>query len=96
INLESAPQNFSDTMNRSIEEQLLNPQPSTAAARARDFGIDLTLLIGRLKLTPEERLRELQRAMIEIETMRAGLQRQDGHLHDSSRTDVATADSTSS
>ncbi len=79
-------------MNRSIEEQLLNPQPGSAAARARDFGIDLTLLIGRLKLTPEERLRELQRAMIQIETMHAGLRGQDNSSHDSTRTDAATVD----
>ncbi len=41
------------------EERLRNPEPGTKAAAARDFGIDLTLLIERLRLTPEERVRLL-------------------------------------
>jgi hypothetical protein len=55
---------------KSAEEHLLNPPPGSAAARARDFGVDLTLTLQRLRLTPDERLRQLQRAMIEIENMR--------------------------
>ncbi|HYP01097.1 MAG TPA: hypothetical protein VER76_12975 [Pyrinomonadaceae bacterium] len=62
-------------MKRDVEEHLLNPPHGSAAAAARDFGIAPTLLIQRLKLRPEERLRQLQQAMIEIETMRAGLTR---------------------
>ncbi len=50
-------------MKRNVEAHLLNPPPGSAAARARDFGIDLTLLIERLKRTPEERLNDLQRVM---------------------------------
>ncbi|HEX8163279.1 MAG TPA: hypothetical protein VF538_15520 [Pyrinomonadaceae bacterium] len=57
-------------MSRSVEEQLLDPRPGSAAARARDFGIDLTLLIQRLKLTPEQRLDDLQCAMRALEEMR--------------------------
>jgi len=57
-------------MSRSIEEQLLDPTPGTAAAAARDFGVDLTLLIRRLKLTPQERLDELQRAMRALDEAR--------------------------
>jgi hypothetical protein len=57
-------------MNRSIEDQLLNPRPGSACARARDFGIDLTLLVRQLKMTPTERLEELQQVMIELDTMR--------------------------
>jgi hypothetical protein len=57
-------------MNRRVEEHLLNPPPGSAAARARDFGIDLTLLIGRLRLTPEERLDDLQRVMRDLEEAR--------------------------
>ena len=58
-------------MSRSIEDQLLYPRPGSAAEAARDFGIDLTLLIRRLKLTPQERLDELQRAMRALEQARA-------------------------
>ena len=50
-------------MKQSIEEKLLHPRPGSKAAAAQEFGIDLTLLIGRLKLTPEQRLEELQQAM---------------------------------
>ena len=82
-------------MARSVEEQLLNPRPGSAAAAARDFGIDLTLLIQRLRLTPDERVRQLQRAMIEIETMRAGLTQQNVKPNDPSRADLTTVDTTS-
>ena len=57
-------------MIRNVEAHLLNPPPGSAAARARDFGIDLTLLIERLKRTPEERLNDLQRAMRSLEEAR--------------------------
>ena len=57
-------------MKRNVEAHLLNPPPGSAAARARDFGIDLTLLIERLKRTPEERLNDLQHAMRTLEEMR--------------------------
>jgi hypothetical protein len=83
-------------MIRNVEEHLLNPPPGSAAARARDFGIDLTLLIGRLKLTPTERLQQLQRAMIEIETMRSGVSRQSSaRPDDTSRSDLTAVDSVS-
>ncbi len=55
---------------QSVEAHLLNPPPGSAAARARDFGIDLTLLIRRLQLTPQERLDELQQAMRALTEMR--------------------------
>ncbi len=41
----------------SKEDLLRNPRPGTAAAAARDFGIDLTLTIENLRLTAEERVR---------------------------------------
>lgn len=81
---------------REIESYLLNPPPGSAAARARDFGIDLTLTLQRLRLTPDERLRQLQRAMDEIEAMRAGLHEpQDVKADDPSRVDLTTVDQTS-
>src|SRR2546428_775148 len=39
------------------ERWLIEPKPGTAAAAARDFGIDLSLTVGNLRLTPEETLR---------------------------------------
>ena len=50
-------------MARTPEEKLLNPRPGSKIAAARDFGIDLTLLVRQLRLTPQQRLDELQASM---------------------------------
>jgi hypothetical protein len=57
-------------MNRAQEELLLNPKPGTAAAAARDFGIDLTLTVENLRLTPEERIRRLDGFIEEVAKLR--------------------------
>jgi hypothetical protein len=82
-------------MNRDTEAHLLNPPPDSAAARARDFGIDLTLTLQRVRLTPDERVRQLQRAMLEIETMRSEHKPQDVKADDSNRADLTAVDTTS-
>jgi len=46
-------------MRASVEEYLRNPPAGSAAARAVEFGTDLTLTIENLRLTPEERIRKL-------------------------------------
>lgn len=56
-------------MNRA-EERLLNPPPGGRIEAARDHGIDLTLLVERLRKTPEERVRDLQRAAESLEALR--------------------------
>ncbi len=53
-----------------IEQRLREPAPGSAIEAARDFGIDLTLLIERLRLTPDERVRRLQQAMITLSQIR--------------------------
>ena len=53
---------------RTPEEKLLNPKPGSKIAAAKEFGIDLTLLVRQLRLTPEERLNELQSAMESFES----------------------------
>jgi hypothetical protein len=50
-------------MSRTPEEKLLDPRPGSKIAAARDFGIDLTLLVAKLRKTPQERIDELQSAM---------------------------------
>ena len=50
-------------MNPNIEEKLLNPRPGSKAAAAKEFGIDLTLLIKNLRLTPQQRVDNLQKSM---------------------------------
>ena len=42
------------------EERLLNPKPGSRIEAARDYGVDLTLLIEQLRLTPAERARKLE------------------------------------
>ncbi len=42
---------------RTPEEKLLNPRPGSKIAEARDYGIDLTLLVENLRRSPVERLR---------------------------------------
>lgn len=41
-------------------EMIRNPRPGSKIAEAKAFGIDLTLNVRRLGLTPTERLEELQ------------------------------------
>ena len=47
-------------MSKAGEDYFLNPPPGSAAARAVEFGIDLTLTLENLRLTPEERIRQLE------------------------------------
>ena len=54
----------------SAEERLRNPLPGGRVEAARDFGVDLTLLIERLRKTPEERVRDLQGAIDGLEKIR--------------------------
>jgi hypothetical protein len=57
---ETLEQCYTDSaMRPDIEDYFLNPPPGSAAARAAEFGIDLTLTLGNLRLTPEERIRKL-------------------------------------
>lgn len=46
-------------MRANVEDYFLNPPPGSAAARAAEFGIDLTLTTENLRLTPEQRIRKL-------------------------------------
>ena len=52
------------------EERLLNPPPGGRIEAARSHGVDLTLLAERLRKTPEERVRDLQRAAQSLEALR--------------------------
>jgi hypothetical protein len=46
-------------LDKAVEDYFLNPPPGSAAERAVEFGIDLTLTLENLRLTPEERIRQL-------------------------------------
>ena len=51
-------------------QKLRNPVPGSRIEAAQQFGVDLTLLIEQLRLTPEQRLQKLQRASTELEKVR--------------------------
>ena len=74
-------------MKRTIEERLLNPKPGSKIAAAKEFGIDLTLLVENLRLTPDQRVRNLQSAMYGVEELlKASKQRK--NQNDTTRTDT--------
>ena len=53
-----------------IRRLILNPRPGSKVAAATDFGIDLTLTLGQLRKTPQERVDDLQKAMRGLEEFR--------------------------
>ena len=53
------------------EDYFLNPPPGSAAARAAEFGVDLTLTLENLRLTPEERIRKLDSFIKDAAKLRA-------------------------
>jgi predicted nucleotidyltransferase len=52
-----------------------NPPPGSKLAAARDYGIDLTLFLHSLDLSPEDRLRELEDAQPFLEELRRATKR---------------------
>ena len=50
--------------------RILSPAPGSALARARDYGIDLTLIARNVALTPEQCLDNAVRAQIMVRTLR--------------------------
>ena len=67
-----------NTLDPEVEQRLRQPPPGSAIETARDFGVDLTLLIERLRLTPDERVRGLQQAMITLSQIRGAAPRAPG------------------
>ncbi|HEV3157297.1 MAG TPA: hypothetical protein VGZ00_08120 [Candidatus Baltobacteraceae bacterium] len=54
----------------SARRKILNPEPGSALARARDYGIDLTLVARNVAMTPDERLDSAVRSQIMARTLR--------------------------
>ena len=52
------------------EGRLRSPAPGGRIEAAQRYGVDLTLLIEQLRLTPAERARKLQRATQSLEKIR--------------------------
>ena len=53
-----------------VEDRLRHPAHGSRIEAARDYGIDLTLLISQLRLTPAERARQLEDAATALEQIR--------------------------
>ena len=56
-------------------EKLRNPTPGGRIEAAQKYGIDLTLLIEQLRLTPDERVRKMQAASQVAEQVRGAARR---------------------
>jgi hypothetical protein len=50
--------------------RLMNPAPGSRIEAAWNYGIDLTLLVEQLRLTPDERGRNLEEAATALEEVR--------------------------
>jgi hypothetical protein len=59
-----------------IRELIMNPRPGSKVAAAKEFGIDLTLTLGQLRKTPQERVEHQQAAMRSLEEFK----RQTAHI----------------
>jgi hypothetical protein len=63
------------SMNRAQRDELIRlitfPPPGSKIAAAKEFGIDLTLLVRTLELTPTERLQNLAAAQALFQELRA-------------------------
>lgn len=59
-----------ETLNAQIEQKLRHPAPGSDIEAAQKFGIDLTLIIERLRLTPAQRVANLQQAMMDLDNIR--------------------------
>jgi hypothetical protein len=57
------------------EARLRNPAPGSRIEAAQRFGIDLTLLIERLRLSPDERLRTMLDVIKVAESVRGAARR---------------------
>ena len=52
------------------EACLLHPRHGSRTEAAKNYGLDLTLLLTQLRLTPAERARKLERASTALERVR--------------------------
>jgi hypothetical protein len=65
---------------RTPEEKLMNPRPGSPIAKARDFGIDLTLLVENLRLTPAQRIKSNDQAVNDLVKFEQAMKRAKGSL----------------
>jgi hypothetical protein len=56
-------------------ERLRNPKPGGKIWAAQEYGVDLTQLIQRLRETPDQRVRNLELFMRDMEELRAAFRK---------------------
>jgi len=56
-------------------ERLRHPKPGGKIWAAREYGVDLTLLMASLKRSPGERLADLQSVMRDLEHLRSAVRK---------------------
>jgi hypothetical protein len=71
------------------EMSLIDPKPGTAAAAARDFGIDLSLTVSNLRLTPEERIKKLDQFQASMRKIRKAALLSKRHARDRTRAETS-------
>jgi len=57
------------------EAKLRNPAPGSRIAAAQAFGIDLSLIVQQLRLSPTERARQMEEYAQVVETIRGAAHR---------------------
>jgi len=57
-------------LSEAVRRRILYPVAGSALGRARDYGIDLTLILRGLERSPEERLEQAFAAGMMVETVR--------------------------
>jgi hypothetical protein len=57
------------------ERRLLHPAPGSRIEAAKNYGVDLSLLVEQLRLTPAERARKLEAASTALERVRGAARR---------------------
>lgn len=62
-------------MKASPREKLLNPSPDGMIAAARDFGIDLTMLVENLRYSPAERIKRNDQAVNSMRKFESAIRR---------------------
>jgi len=57
------------------EERMLHPASGSRIEAGKNYGVDLTLLVEQLRLTPAERVRKLESASTALEKVRGAARR---------------------
>jgi hypothetical protein len=71
------------------EMSLIDPKPGTAAAAARDLGIDQSLTVSNLRPTPEERIKKLDQFQASMRKIRTAALLSKRHARDRTRAETS-------